>query len=135
MGFVRRLFTVLSALSLLLCVAVAVLWVRSYFAVDQLYGGQLPPDEGRTTAVTSRGGHFRVTVFRGVSQGENRGTTNWRQNWFVFETGEQGPLTPTQPVQGIFIRQRWVAVPYWVPALLLATAAVPVTTRAFRSFR
>ena len=27
----RRLFTILSALSLLLCVAVCVLWVRSYF--------------------------------------------------------------------------------------------------------
>jgi hypothetical protein len=32
----RRLFTVLSALSLLLCVAVAVLWVRSYLRSDEL---------------------------------------------------------------------------------------------------
>ena len=30
----RRLFTLLSALSLLLCVATAVLWVRSYWRVD-----------------------------------------------------------------------------------------------------
>src|SRR5688500_18467235 len=30
----RRLFTVLSALSLLLCVAVVVLWVRSYWVID-----------------------------------------------------------------------------------------------------
>jgi hypothetical protein len=30
----RRLFTVLSALSLLLCVAAAVLWVRSYWMSD-----------------------------------------------------------------------------------------------------
>ena len=33
----RWLFTILSALSLLLCVAVGVLWVRSYIAADCLY--------------------------------------------------------------------------------------------------
>jgi hypothetical protein len=32
----RRLFTVLSALSLLLCVAAVVLWVRSHRTVDLL---------------------------------------------------------------------------------------------------
>ena len=32
----RRLFTILSVLSLLLCVAVGVLWVRSYWTMDIL---------------------------------------------------------------------------------------------------
>ena len=32
----RRLFTILSALSLLLCVAVCVMWVRSYWVADTL---------------------------------------------------------------------------------------------------
>jgi hypothetical protein len=35
----RRLFTILSALSLLLFVAVVVLWVRSYWMTDHLFGG------------------------------------------------------------------------------------------------
>ena len=34
--FARRLFTVLSALSLLLCAAVCVLWVRSHHALEEL---------------------------------------------------------------------------------------------------
>jgi hypothetical protein len=38
----RRLFTVLSALSLLLCAAAVVLWVRSYTAPPTPYGGKLP---------------------------------------------------------------------------------------------
>jgi hypothetical protein len=33
----RRLFTLLSALSLLLCVAVAALWVRSFFVSDRFF--------------------------------------------------------------------------------------------------
>jgi hypothetical protein len=37
----RRLFTVLSALSLILCVAVCVLWVRSYRIEDRLYFGDV----------------------------------------------------------------------------------------------
>src|SRR5687768_14703719 len=39
----RRLFTLCSALSLLLCVAVCVLWVRSYWVADKLdvyWGGR-----------------------------------------------------------------------------------------------
>jgi hypothetical protein len=33
---IRRLFTLVSAVSLLLCVATCVLWVRSYWAGDKL---------------------------------------------------------------------------------------------------
>ena len=56
----RRLLNLLTALSLLLCVAVVALWVRSYFAADRLVGMPLTkrPDGfgvGEYTAYTWRG--------------------------------------------------------------------------------
>jgi hypothetical protein len=50
----RRLHNFLTALSLLLCVAVCVLWVRSYWHWDSLYRAEMSP-EGLT--LTSK--HFR----------------------------------------------------------------------------
>ena len=58
----RRLFTLLSALSLLLCVAVCVLWVRSLTAQDGFCWRTYPPPEGgrlqsrSTTVYTQLGG-------------------------------------------------------------------------------
>lgn len=43
----RRLFTVLSAVSLLLCVAAVVLWVRSYSVGDVLSRTTVTRDKGR----------------------------------------------------------------------------------------
>jgi hypothetical protein len=48
----RRLLNLLTALSLLLCVAVCVLWVRSYFASDELIAAAFG---GRFTANTAWG--------------------------------------------------------------------------------
>ena len=48
----RRLFTILSAISLLLFVAVAVLWVRSHFRGDRLGYGILGVDGKRHRRVT-----------------------------------------------------------------------------------
>jgi hypothetical protein len=45
----RRLFTLLSALSLLLCAAVAVLWVRSYWVVDEWMWTGTSVADGRAT--------------------------------------------------------------------------------------
>ena len=62
----RRLFTILSAGSLLLFVAVVVLWVRSYFASDHLiwyYDDDTNPErwETRTTALESSAGEIDMT--------------------------------------------------------------------------
>lgn len=53
----RRLFTILSALSLLLFVAVCVLWLRSYFRADSYYSGG---DDGTLLYVESGRGFVSV---------------------------------------------------------------------------
>jgi hypothetical protein len=56
---IRRLFTILSVLSLLLCVATVVLWVRSYWTADGLEFEMLDIADGRfhlTTAYGDSGG-------------------------------------------------------------------------------
>jgi hypothetical protein len=65
---IRRRFTLVSAASLLLCAATAVLWVRSYFAVEifTYTGWGEWPEEHRLIA--SRGLlRFDVLVHPGVS--------------------------------------------------------------------
>ena len=56
----RRLFTLCSALSLLLCVGVCVLWVRSYRTQDVLYAG--PPE--RQFCAYAAGGLLDVSTWR-----------------------------------------------------------------------
>jgi hypothetical protein len=56
---VRRLFMLCSALSLLLCVAVCVLWVRSYWCADRL---DFDGPRGHVFLTAARG---RVVVFHG----------------------------------------------------------------------
>ena len=46
----RHLFTLCSAVSLLLCVAVCVLWVRSYYAADS-FGWEYADDERGSRSV------------------------------------------------------------------------------------
>jgi uncharacterized membrane protein len=55
----HRLFTILSALSLLLFVAVGVLWVRSYWVVDDVYSS-------KTDAQSRYVNSFRLTTHRGT---------------------------------------------------------------------
>src|SRR5687767_2734807 len=58
----RRLFTLCSGLSLLLCVAVCVVWVRSYWATDFVWRGEpgaedaglIYTDEGAATFAAGR---------------------------------------------------------------------------------
>lgn len=59
----RRLFTLASALSLLLCAATAVLWIRSLVRVDN-FDGVWTNHEGAvaTYAATSNAGHFGVCL-------------------------------------------------------------------------
>jgi len=71
----RRAFNIVSALSLLLCVAVAVLWVRSYWASDAIYVMRWEDEEQLTfftqdVLVVGRGG---VGFSRRVESGD-RGT-------------------------------------------------------------
>ena len=59
----RRLFTLLSALSLVLCVAVVVLWVRSYGVFDYVQWTDhrhFPKGDGDAMTLAARGGHAGV---------------------------------------------------------------------------
>ena len=70
----RRLFTVLSALSLLLCVAVVVLWVRSYWRWDRLFQQSTLTDEWAGWMTESASGSLTVGHRRvdGLPSGERR---------------------------------------------------------------
>ena len=81
-SMLRRLFTLLSALSLLLFVAVALLWVRSYRRMDVvLY--VLPPDLGNEGCyLSSRSG--RIWLYHYRSAGVDRQPTGVsRKSWDV----------------------------------------------------
>jgi hypothetical protein len=63
----RRLLNFLTALSLLLCVAVCVLWVRSYWHRDSLYRAEMSPGGLAWTSKTFRSssGMIWAEIFRG----------------------------------------------------------------------
>jgi hypothetical protein len=58
-GMMRRLFTLLSALSLLLCVGACVMWVRSYWVADEWVGQS---GNWSFQAGSTRGALFRSSV-------------------------------------------------------------------------
>jgi hypothetical protein len=77
----RRLLNLLTALSLLLCVAVVALWVRSYFATD-------------TVRVVARQGVTRVVLFWGDAVVASRPEENgYAFGSFTFGTDDQ-PRAP-----------------------------------------
>jgi hypothetical protein len=61
---VRRLFTILSAMSLVACLSVAMLWVRSYWTVDSITRRGHPDSEQRqsVTTISSWHGQFSCVV-------------------------------------------------------------------------
>ena len=68
----RKLFTLLARLSLLLCVAVCVLWVRSYFVADRFFWRGWADDADRSyqRQVVILSGHGGVGVNSIVQSGE-----------------------------------------------------------------
>src|SRR5437868_10357017 len=58
----HRLFTLVAALSLLLCLATAVLWVRSYGAYED-FGYAWPAENSRGYELALRGVSGRIEVF------------------------------------------------------------------------
>jgi hypothetical protein len=114
-----RLLNLLTALSLLLCVAVCALWVRSYFVQDMLY---VPV--GRHTAViqSASGQLFTIVVRQSIG-------ARWLR---------QGPTAPDGASRtGALVHLRWdfgsrsrsqyLILPHWPVAAL---AALPFVVRA-----
>jgi hypothetical protein len=126
----RRLFTVLSVLSLLLCVAVVVLWVRSYWVYDVVRWNRLQLSGVRggllVASLTSEGrqsGEFDPMVAPGLTHERfppDDGTA-WdgggpEKDWHVA-----GLRYREGAIFGSFYA-RALAVPYW---LLLVVGSTP----------
>ena len=131
----RHAFTILSALSLLLCVAVCVLWGATYNAGRAYtHGSMLDPGPG-VWQVSSFGGWVMLRVPRATTYEENRASTNWQRENLVFATGDVGPTPPPSREAGVFIRLRWWAVPHGLLAAVFGTLGLPAIATAVRHRR
>jgi hypothetical protein len=128
----RRLLNLLTALSLLLCVAVVTLWVRSCWARDRLAYARSTPRTGRLHVfeLTTGGGVLLVSVSgfnssrhvgkRGIAleTGEPENPAHWvglpTRLGFGLETYDSGAHHPLRVWYWL------LAVPLWLPAAMLA---------------
>ena len=134
----RRLFTFCSAVSLLLCVAVCVLWARSHWVSDQFRWVERGNDEAFTTYDRS------VLLGRGLliygewvfPSGDPLYAVRWERK--LKATGmapyvRSGPYSSFWDRRGTlgFMAERrhhgalWAAVPFWFLALCFAVPALP----------
>ncbi len=121
-----RILTILCGLSLLLCVAVCVLWVRSYFAVDRMV---VCPDPDERIIYTHRG---RLS-FRADHSWPELNDRNWGED---YESGLWG----FGAMAGSISRghdnwisahyTKWSFIPLWFLALVFSVAPA----RAVRSY-
>src|SRR4051812_20214939 len=72
----RHLFTTLSAISLLLCVAVCAEWVRSYVGSD--YAARLVVDPSSDDGMVTHGHSYQVTFMRGSIRLSREAQTGYR---------------------------------------------------------
>src|SRR6266576_3578143 len=111
----RHVFTVVSALSLLLCVAVCVLWVRSYRVTDVVSDNGITLLSPATSLASNRGrialdhlGPLASWTGPGIkANGEIGGIA-----WFWSPGGQ---ASPPAPARGVFnMRPQWIVVaPHW----------------------
>jgi hypothetical protein len=110
----RQLFTLASALSLLLCVATVVLWVRSFWFSEQWSSDVTPPGNIKASTLIFASGVGRIALIWQVLPPDSHSTdpssfgyfrTN---NLYIPEFPQAGPTTPQQ--------REWRA---WVPGVSL----------------
>ena len=129
----RHLFTFCSAVSLLLCVAVCLLWAATYLSGRAYtHRSVLDPRPG-VWQVSSFGGWVTLRVPRATTYEQNRASTNWQRDNLFFATGDVGPAPPPAREAGVFIRLRWWAVPHALLAGVFATLGIPAMVAAMRS--
>jgi hypothetical protein len=133
----RRLFTILSALSLLLCVAVCLLWVRSYWVNDSF---ACATAVGGSRAVGSNSGHL-VLMRQSLTAGSTARVTTPTGYRSAAAGRDGGSMRPSWSFLGFrYTGLRFfgvvaeaLEVPYW--AVALPTAAFPLTLLYVRRFR
>ena len=133
----RRLLDVLCVLSLLLCAAFVVLWVRSYFVSD-FWSWATPTGRAGVDSLRGSVSLGRVDVPRAALANISRGTMIGSTS---AEAGAAGMLKPSWSFAGLGVtdvnaggmRARDVRLPYWL--LALAAAALPAARAARRKLR
>ena len=146
----RRLFNILSAISLVLCLATVALWVRSYYVRDSLHFGR---HNGNSHVMQSILG--RVHLLSHLSGGRESGQTfyyrdrllphaTWnggmsgyppRVHWRLgcaWQNYSQYHLPITIGGQGFSTSRRLIILPYRWPALLFALLPTIALLRAIR---
>jgi hypothetical protein len=140
----RRLFTLGSVFSLLLCIAAAGLWVRGYFVRDSLTFQGIGRD--RNLLSSAHGEMLAVTSFDDPFEGGVRwyrddlddGIGDWllpsavvRRAGFAYSHFQTISLARNATP----VNCRAVAMPYWFPAMLFAIAPLIELRRRIRSRR
>ena len=154
----RRLVHLLTALSLLLCAAAFVLWVRSYIRLDVVGRTSMWPEGAnwywRNWHFRSADGGLRL-MSDGFLINSPTFADQWAQEvgqgyWRAYEPGEMGPREPfpgnlwfdfwsqrrgsDRPGPEVIYSDRLnVRVPYWLPVLLTATAPLFLFLRRRRN--
>lgn len=143
-----HLFTILSALSLVLCVAVCVLWVRSYLVSEQFRWVERKDDEAYTAydrnVLLGRGLlHYGEWIYpsgdpsyAGRLERQLRAT---RMAPYV-RSGPYSSFWNNRGTLGFIMEERYqgalrVAVPFWFIALCFAVPALPTVLPIARRVR
>ena len=154
----RRLFTLLSAASLVLCAAACVLWVRSYWCVDALYHAtgqagftayEFQLDRGRFVYVRHRvaagtdAHHFStyrhepnqmwLTDQIGGDTGSYQPFDRTSYEWLNFQLGDGTDISGRAALG--FGQVKWLVVPLWAVAGLAAVLPVVWLARTGRRAR
>ena len=135
----RRLFSLLSAISLLLCVATCGVWVRSHWVSDQLLWNRARNVQSVMTGM----GQVAATLFIGNNSGQpaNSYTLQYTRdkafspgNWLMFLSPEPSDINISWEGAGFTWYERrelsgiisvYATVPLW--SITLITAALPLT--------
>jgi hypothetical protein len=139
----RRLFNIAAALSLLLCVAACVMWVRSYRVMDRVQWR----NAGGWRAVYTASGHVAVDLYLSDRAGRadrfhgpryDRGDRRGLFNWLLVMGGSRGDELASHEWAGFAWHERRNAgrgtlhaiayAPFWFAALV--TAALPAAWAA-----
>ena len=133
----RRLLNLLTALSLLLCIAAALLWVRSYQWMDALWRWSPPgavraaySDHGRLYLVTASGLRHSNRGWQREARDVSDRPSIWARDAdganYSYSLLGFGYINADR-IEGIADRLRLVTVPHWFLVLAFATPATRLT--------
>jgi hypothetical protein len=137
----RRLFAILSALSLLLFVTVCALWIRSYFVADDLRGSWTKQLDDLSIGLLCDSGGFHISIYRisrtsvdpdveagrRLSWSKSRPKGQWNDGLWFGSHRNNFRIGPTAFATTLLAVPAWAAV---LLAAVLPTAWLLKTLRA-----